>query len=117
VYLSEAPTTALLFTLLPLVSELSSAFSLSLGGVTGILMLSSDVMRVGLYAAGGEALGDPAVVVVAAALTVAAVGVEGLVTVTTMAGATSCRLFQGDTEEEEAEVIVVEEEEVGVGAE
>jgi hypothetical protein len=94
--------TALLSTLLPLVSELSSAFSLSLGGVTGILMLSSDVMRVGLYAAGGEALGDPAL---------AAVGVEGLVTVTTIAGATSCKLFHGDTEEaEEAE----EEVEVGV---
>ena len=73
-------------------------------------MVSRDVIRVGLYAAGGEALGDPAV---AAALTVAAVGVDGLVTVTTMAGATSCRLFHGDTEEAEAAVA----EEIEVGAE
>jgi hypothetical protein len=71
-------------------------------------MLSSDVMRVGLYAAGGEALGDPAV---------AAVGVEVLVTVTTMAGATSCRLFHGDTEETEAEEEAIVAEEVDVGAE
>ena len=45
---ADAPITGLLSTLLPFVSKLSSTFSLSLGGVTGILMLSRDVMRVGL---------------------------------------------------------------------
>lgn len=47
---ADAPMTGLLSTLLPFVSKLSSTFSLSLsrGGVAGILMLSRDVMSVGL---------------------------------------------------------------------